>query len=81
MREEKNPEAVVRWKEPVFSDNSGQIVSVVSNRKNGSIFAVPGVYGVVYTARDRSGNENKNCTFRITLKSKLLSNEDIFFNY
>ena len=80
-REEEKIEAVVSWEEPVFSDNSGRIFSVVSNRQSGSLFAVPGVYNVVYTATDPSGNENKNCTFRITLKSKLLSNEDIFINY
>ena len=80
-REEEKIEAVVSWEEPVFSDNSGRIFSAVPNRQSGSLFAVPGVYNVLYTATDPSGNENKNCTFRITLKSKLLSNEDIFISY
>ena len=65
----------------MFSDNSGRIFSAVPNRQSGSLFAVPGVYNDVYTATDPSGNENKNCTFRITLKSKLLSNEDISFSF
>ena len=81
MREEKNIRARVNWAEPVFSDNSGQVVSVVPNRQNGDSFSVPGVYYVVYTATDGSNNKNENCTFKITLKSKLLSNENIFINY
>ena len=81
MLEEKNIYAKVSWAEPVFSDNSGQVVSVVPNRQNGDSFSVPGVYYVVYTATDGSNNKNENCTFKITLKSKLLSNENIFINY
>ena len=81
VREEKNIYAKVSWAEPVFSDNSGQVVSVVPNRQNGDSFSVPGVYYVVYTATDGSNNKNENCTFKITLKSKLLSNENIFINY
>ena len=81
VREEGNFQASVSWAEPVFADNSGQIVAVASNRQNGSIFTVPGVYYVEYIALDGSNNENKNCTFKITLKSKLLSNENIFINY
>ena len=78
MREEGNIHAAVSWVEPVFSDNSGQIVAVDSSRQSGASFAVPGVYDVVYTASDRSNNVNKNCTFKITLKSKLLSIEKEF---
>ena len=81
MREEKNIHARVNWAEPVFSDNSGQIVSAVSNIPNGASLSVPGVYYVVYTASDGSNNKNENCTFKITLKSKLLSDENIFINY
>ena len=81
MREEGNIHAAVSWVEPVFSDNSGQIVAVDSNRQIGASFAVPGVYDVVYTASDGSNNVNKNCTFKITLKSKLLSIEKHFINY
>ena len=81
MREEKNIHARVSWAEPVFSDNSGQVVSAVSNIQSGTSFPVPGVYYVVYTASDESDNKNENCTFKITLKSKLLSNENIFMNY
>ena len=80
-REEKNIYARVNWAEPVFSDNSGQVVSAVSNIQNGASLSVPGVYYVVYTASDGSNNKNENCTFKITLKSKLLSNENIFINY
>ena len=81
MHEAENIHVRVNWAEPVFSDNSGQIVSAVSNIQNGASLPVPGVYYVVYTASDGSNNKNENCTFKITLKSKLLSNENIFINY
>ena len=70
--------ARVNWNQPVFSDNSGQAVAINSNIQSGDSFAVPGVYYIVYTAQDASGNVNKNCTFNITLKSKLLSYGYIF---
>lgn len=62
----------VHWERPTFTDNSGKPVTISSNRQSGDFFSVPGSYEVVYTASDDSGNTNKNCTFRITLRSKLL---------
>ena len=62
----------VNWKRATFTDNSGDLPTIISNRQNGDEFSVPGSYEIVYTASDSSGNRNKNCTFRITLKSKLL---------
>ena len=72
VREEGDREVRVHWTRPVFSDNSGS-VAVVSNRQIGELFAVPGTYQIVYTANDPSNNQNKNCSFRITLKSKIYS--------
>ncbi|XP_073231302.1 sushi, von Willebrand factor type A, EGF and pentraxin domain-containing protein 1-like [Porites lutea] len=69
VREEEKPEVRVHWTRPVFSDNSGS-VTLSSNRQIGELFAVPGTYQIVYTANDPSNNENKNCSFRITLKKK-----------
>ena len=71
MREEKVSLIRVNWKRPVFSDNSGVLPSVSSSLQPGATFRVPGNYKNTYTAEDRSGNENKNCTFRIILKSEL----------
>ena len=62
----------VNWDRPTFTDNSGIPVAVSSSRLSGDLFSAPGSYEVVYTASDSSSNTNKNCTFRITLKSKLL---------
>ena len=62
----------VNWKRAAFTDNSGDQPMITSNRLIGDQFSVPGSYVIVYTASDSSGNTNKDCTFRITLKSKLL---------
>ena len=62
----------VNWQRATFTDSSGDLPTVISNRQNGDEFSVPGSYEIVYTASDSSGNRNNNCTFRITLKSKLL---------
>ncbi|CAH3198773.1 unnamed protein product, partial [Porites evermanni] len=70
VREEKVSLIRVNWKRPVFSDNSGVLPSVSSSLQPGATFRVPGNYKNTYTAEDRSGNENKNCTFRIILKKK-----------
>ena len=59
----------VNWQEPTATDNSGVLPSVSSTRRSGELFAVPGAYVVLYTAKDESGNE-ATCSFRITLKSK-----------
>lgn len=72
VKEGTEIEERVPWKQPTFTDNSGKPVTISSNRQSGDFFSVPGSYEVVYTASDDSGNTNKNCTFRITLRSKLL---------
>jgi len=59
----------VNWKRPNCSDNSGNPPSISSNRQSGDQFAVPGSYEVAYTVSDGT-NTNKNCSFRITLKSE-----------
>jgi len=71
VREEKVSQIRVNWERPVFSDNSGVLPSISSSFQAGATFRVPGNYKNTYSARDRSGNENKNCTFKIILKSKL----------
>ena len=63
----------VNWPRANCSDNSGQNPVITSNRLSGDLFAVPGVYEVVYTVTDQQNNVNRNCSFRITLKSKYLS--------
>ena len=70
VREEKVSSIRVNWDLPVFYDNSGVLPSVSSSLQSGATFLVPGNYKNTYTAEDRSGNENKNCTFRIILKSE-----------
>ena len=42
-----------------------------SNRQSGELFSVPGEYDIVYTVSD-GVNVNKNCSFRIVLKSEYL---------
>ena len=59
----------VNWREPTVADNSGALPLVTSTRRPGDLFAVPGSYEVLYTAKDESGNE-ATCSFRITLKRK-----------
>ena len=71
MREEKASKLRVNWDLPVFSDNSGVPPSISSSFQSGATFWVPGNYKNTYTAMDQSENENKNCTFRIILKSEL----------
>ena len=62
----------VNWQRATFTDNSGDPPIIISIIQNGDQFSVPGSYEIAYTASDSSGNRNKNCTFRITLKSRLL---------
>lgn len=61
----------VTWKTPECSDNSGNVPQMRSIRQAGALFTVPGSYEVLYTVSDGT-NENKNCSFRITLKSEYL---------
>ena len=70
VREEKVSLIRVNWERPVFSDNSGVLPSVSSSFQPGATFRVPGNYKNTYAAKDQSYNENKNCTFRIILKSE-----------
>ncbi|CAH3018717.1 unnamed protein product, partial [Porites evermanni] len=60
----------VNWKLPVFTDNSGNVSEVITNMQPGFQLTVPGSYEVIYTATDKTGNKNKNCSFRITLEFK-----------
>ena len=64
----------VNWKAPVITDNSGNLPIVMSNMQPGSWFVAPGSYQVTYKAADQSGNENANCSFRITLECKYFRN-------
>ena len=60
----------VNWEQPICTDNSGGLPSISPSRQSGDEFDVPGSYEVVYTVTDGTGNENKNCSFRISLDSK-----------
>ena len=73
MIEPLQPRVRVNWERPIFTDNSGIPVKVSSNKLSGDLYDSPGSYEVSYTASDSSGNTNNDCTFRITLKRKLLS--------
>ena len=64
----------VNWKLPVFTDNSGNVSEVITNMQPGFQLTVPGSYEVIYTATDKTGNKNKNCSFRITLECKYFKN-------
>ncbi|XP_068719978.1 sushi, von Willebrand factor type A, EGF and pentraxin domain-containing protein 1-like [Montipora capricornis] len=63
-------EYIVPWTRPNCSDNSGVPPDFSSSRPNGDLFEVPSNSEVVYTVRDRAGNEDKSCSFAIRL-SKL----------
>ncbi len=61
----------VTWNPPSASDNSGEYsVTVNDNHVSGETFAI-GVYSVIYTATDPSGNA-ETCVFVITVKGELL---------
>ena len=60
----------VNWETAVCTDNSGVPPGLAPSRPNGDLFAVPGNYEIVYTAQDDAGNQNKNCSFRISLSSE-----------
>ena len=62
----------VNWARPQCSDNSGQPPGITSSRQSGDEFSVPGSYEVAYTVTDGYGNTNKNCSFRIQIKSEYL---------
>ena len=64
-------EIKVNWIRPTVVDDSHLPPIITSNYKNGGLFAVPGIYEVRIIAEDYDGNRSP-CTFRITLKSKLM---------
>ena len=59
----------VNWQRATATDNSGEEPYVHSNKQPGQSFDAPGLYEVVYTATDESGN-TATCSFRITLERK-----------
>ena len=59
----------IAWQRAIATDNSGVPPQIVSSRRSGDYFVVPGSYEIVFTATDDSGNEAR-CSFRITLTSK-----------
>ena len=63
----------VNWRKPKCSDNSGIPPEVISNKQSGSFFGVPSASEVTYTVSDESNNQNKNCHFRITIRSECWS--------
>lgn len=66
----KNGSAIVRWDEPVFSDNVGVVrVLEKSGHKSGQNLAW-GSYDIAYAAYDASGNA-ATCTFKVTVLCKL----------
>lgn len=65
-------EVRVNWPRPVCTDNSGDPPTFDSNRQSGALFSVPSTSEVLYTISDSNKNENKNCSFRIIVKSKYL---------
>lgn len=65
----KNGSAIVRWDEPVFTDNVG--VGRVERRDNhypGQTL-MWGTYTVAYVAYDRAGN-SETCSFKVYLLGK-----------
>ena len=60
----------VNWERAVCTDNSGVPPYLAPSRPNGDKFSVPGEYEIVYTAEDDAGNQNKDCSFRISLSSE-----------
>ena len=59
----------VNLKPPIFSDNSGNPVEVVSSHGNGKIFSM-GITRIRYTATD-SSNNNNTCDISVTIIRKL----------
>ena len=66
--EPNEPTAEVSWAKPFASDNS-RWVEVETNFDPGSSFPAGETTEVVYTARDRSGNE-KSCSFLVIVMGK-----------
>ena len=62
----------VFWPHPRVVDNSGIPPTIRASRRSGQVFAVPGIYHVMYNAQDASGNI-ATCSFVLTLKSKSIS--------
>ena len=63
------PTAVVSWRQPSATDNSGEQVTISSNFNSGDTFPI-GVTTVTFTATDTSANE-ESATFTITVTGKV----------
>ena len=59
----------VVWDEPVFKDNSGEDLMVITNRQSGSNFSWGLPEEVWYNAKDKAGN-NVSCEFTVSVKRK-----------
>lgn len=59
----------VQWVIPEFLDNSNQLPSIEHNTNPGALFYIGEVF-VYYVARDKSGNVNDSCAFKVHVKGK-----------
>ena len=66
-------EVRVNWALPECTDNSGALPSIFSEKQAGSFFDVPSDTEVLYEVTDDNGNENFDCSFRITVDSECLA--------
>jgi len=74
-KEGKSAEIRVLWEKPVCTDNSHLPPKISSNRQSGDYFGVPGTYKIQYIVEDHAypkGNIYTECSFTITLTSKLI---------
>ena len=64
----------VSWTVPTYSDNCGNYsecaIKISSNIQPNEEFNSNTKTEIIYTATDPSGNENKDCIFLVTMKSK-----------
>ena len=65
----------VSWQEPEFTDNCGDYpkchISITNQYSQNPLRVPTGIkYPVEYTAIDPSNNDNKECSFTVTVKSK-----------
>ena len=63
--DERNPTALVLWKQPNATDNSGHVEKVTCSPQAGSLFSI-GHTKVTCGALDDSGN-NATCYFNISV--------------
>ncbi|XP_071494926.1 sushi, von Willebrand factor type A, EGF and pentraxin domain-containing protein 1-like [Diadema antillarum] len=57
------PTAIVTWNDPVFEDNSGNVIITPPENASGSAFPI-GEHEIIYTATDPSQNE-ETCEFTV----------------